>query len=647
MNYKLKYLLKGMLIGMVISIISLIFEFIGNHPDIIDIVEIVIMCIVIGAVIGLFVGFCTDRRERQEALVRAEQEQQEAMARAEQERQEALARAEQERQATLNKAKKLLDNIYKSYYEGNGIFKTEKYRNGNYYTVWTFKGEYESIYNGMWQIKSKIISFGNSYLMQFNKLIQEHIELLNNEIKSELEDLVNIQCSSPEYTLKRILHKMMLLKYADERKVKYDSSIYAIKEFIELLEKPMYFLKSNEYGNFTLFLDNPEEMIDMNENAFAVEDKLVYMLAVILDNSNDFDDYYSNIGNCLTEEFLKSAGKLMWYYAKKQPFEVDKFNTACSIYERFTIGDRKFVSGYDIDADDRYYSKPETVKLEELLAIIYNKLTIGGSTLAQQEKKKIDEWIKDYHHKEKDVEILASALAWMELYDLELNVLRAMVERKIQMSPEVQERLRFLESGGTSSNVKIYEVVPEKDFLYNSSSEHWNTNEFDVFFRKVGMKKLTLNYSLSISAWKKTLPLSGGQKASMNDLYKEFESMVADFDGEVTCVRTTAKAIDLDNVSYSDAVVFQFTSERNKCLSMLFSCEKFGRNLNLTIITLFTPDNSMSVENMQKYATAIKSNIYVDSFRETILQSVDEVIKEKQDIYVDENDSSSGKKFVE
>ena len=133
----------------------------------------------------------------------------------------------------------------------------------------------------------------------------------------------------------------------------------------------------------------------------------------------------------------------------------------------------------------------------------------------------------------------------------------------------------------------------------------------------------------------------------MNDIYREFESMVADFDGEVTCIRTTAKAVDLDNVNYSDAVVFQFTSERNKCLSMLFSCEKFGRNLNLTIITLFTPDNSMSVENMQKYATAIKSNIYVDSFRETILQSVDEVIKEKRDIYVDENNSSSDKKFVE
>ena len=82
---------------------------------------------------------------------------------------------------------------------------------------------------------------------------------------------------------------------------------------------------------------------------------------------------------------------------------------------------------------------------------------------------------------------------------------------------------------------------------------------------------------------------------------------------------------------------------------MLFSCEKFGRNLNITIITLFTPEIGMDVESMQKYATAIKSNsnIYVDSFRETILQAVDEVIKEEKNIYDDESNSSSGKKFVE
>lgn len=651
MNYKSKYTLSGAGIGAAVAaclwILQCACAFIScSNVDGGVTAIIFVVCILIGALIGFFVGISADKEELRQLQAKMERERQESLARAEQERQEALERAERERQNTLYRAKELLHNIAESrYIKEDEKFETRKMdSNYNFHTVWTFEGGYDSIYKEVWSIKSEITSFGSSYSVQFNNLIQEHIKSLNDAIKNDLEKLVNVKCSSPCFNLEYILHKLMLLKYANGNDCKYDSAIHTLKKFIKLLEKPMYFLKSNAYGNFTLPLDDPKEMSFLDEKAHIIKENLVNLLQNVINNS---DSHYSNISICMSENFLNLSGKLMWYYAKKQPFDVSKFRTACSIYERFTIGDRTFVSGYDIDDDDRYYSKPETVKLEELLAIIYNKLTIGGSTLAQQEKKRIDDWIKDYHHKDKDVEILASALAWMELYDLELDVLRAMVERNIQMTPEVQERLKFLESGGTSSNVKVYEVEPESHFTYDSSSENWNANEFNVFFRKVGMKKLKINYSLAISSWKKTLPLSSGQNVSMDDIYCEFQKITKDFGGEVSCIRTKAKAVDLDNVSYPDAVVFKFTSERNKCLSMLFSCEKFGRNLNLTIITLFTPDNDMDVENMQKYATAIKSNIYVDSFRETILQAVDEVIKEERNIYDDESNSSSVKKIVE
>lgn len=280
--------------------------------------------------------------------------------------------------------------------------------------------------------------------------------------------------------------------------------------------------------------------------------------------------------------------------------------------------------------------------------MLYSKNQIGGKGTVQQEKEYIDVWLESKINSKnvKECNLFVSGLAWLELYELELEALHKMVQGNIQLSAELQERLHFLEVGGTS-NIKVFEIKPDNNFVYDSSSENWNANECDVFFRKVGMKKLKLNYSLAISSWKKTLPLSSGQNASMNDLYCEFQKMTKDFDGEVSCTRTKAKAVDLNNVSYPDAVVFQFTSERNKCLSMLFSCEKFGRNLNLTIITLFTPESDMDVESMQKYATAIKSNIYVDSFRETILQAVDEVIKEEKNIYDEDESSSSSKKFVE
>lgn len=61
-----------------------------------------------------------------------------------------------------------------------------------------------------------------------------------------------------------------------------------------------------------------------------------------------------------------------------------------------------------------------------------------------------------------------------------------------------------------------------------------------------------------------------------------------------------------------------------------------SEHLNLSILTLFTPDEGLSIDEMQKYAYAIDGNIYVDSFRESILQAIDVVLKEDKDVYDDE-----------
>ena len=121
--------------------------------------------------------------------------------------------------------------------------------------------------------------------------------------------------------------------------------------------------------------------------------------------------------------------------------------------------------------------------------------------------------------------------------------------------------------------------------------------------------------------------------------------MVDDFDGEVTCEHTEAKAIDLANLEYHNATLFRFTSERNRCVSILFHSEKFGRNLNITILTLFSPENGLTLEEMEKYALAIKNNVYVNSFRESILQTVDDAIKIETTIYDGGSTPNSGTIF--
>ena len=117
---------------------------------------------------------------------------------------------------------------------------------------------------------------------------------------------------------------------------------------------------------------------------------------------------------------------------------------------------------------------------------------------------------------------------------------------------------------------------------------------------------------------------------------KAFEDLVKDFGTEIILSRETAKAVNLANVEYKMPFIFHFASERNRCVTMLFSSDKFGRNLNISILTMFTPEKDLDNEEMKKYALAIKDNIYVESFRESICQVVDQLIKEKVTIYDEE-----------
>lgn len=263
---------------------------------------------------------------------------------------------------------------------------------------------------------------------------------------------------------------------------------------------------------------------------------------------------------------------------------------------------------------------------------------MGGISIVRSELPYLKLWL------EKKVQwkcfdecyLLASGLAWMELYELEVEVLRYFVQAKVQLPDEMQERLKFLESSGTT-NVEIYDVKEGAEFLFDSSSLEWSPQEYSVFFRKINMKKIWPNYSLVINKWTKTIPLLKGQKVLFDTLHTELASMTEDFDGEIVCKRISARAINLENLIYEDAVAFYFTTERNRCISVLFSAEKYGRNLNLTAYTLFTPDKNIALNALEKYCNAIKENTYVESLKESILQTIDEMLQVKESVYEDLN----------
>lgn len=410
---------------------------------------------------------------------------------------------------------------------------------------------------------------------------------------------------------------------------------------VQAAERVCY-LSYGEYGQCILPLEKEDYYKEVEKDA-DIWMKDILDAEIALNDSlkkQKLDTVNNIVINQLDVGFIIKACILMWYYANKWPFDVTAFDNAKRLYSKFTC---------------YYVSKSENAKeilmvgpVEEVLARIYAKKKVGGAEAVMQEKEYIDAWLRIRLETE-DFEscyLLAHGLCWLEMYALEKEVLLRLLEAGADVPVQLQDRLTYLQEVGTD-DIKVYDIEPfDNIFFFDSSATEWTSKEITSFFRKIAVKKTKIKYSLAVHKWTKTLPLNSGQQVSKEKLVEDFKSLASDFDGEVNCEVRNSAAINLNNVVYPNAVRFSFTSLRNQCVDILFYCEKFGRNLNITIFTLFTPDDSIAIEELERYYQAIKGNMYVESFRESILQIVDEAIKEKHTVY-DEETITPKRKFFE
>lgn len=507
----------------------------------------------------------------------------------------------------------------------------------------------KSYYHNYPKYKNSIgamVELDYSEKQRYDNRYNELIQWLKRELDAII--IINLTKKTGPYNSSIALLALKTLKIVDNNNSSFDSAIDALTNFVDASYWDTNFLGYIEtsdgtvftgfdkYGKIDFQFDNSDWMRFNDENPENFKQNVKAMITNITNNNTG---YYEGISDNLgTEgwgnEILYRSAYLMWYYAQKKPFDINRFNEAKDLY--------------NIYADFSTDNDGTAVKVEVILAIIYYKNQLGGASVVNQDKKYIESWI-DSKVKGKwfdSVQILASGLAWMGLYDLERDVLRRLVAAGVSLDADIQERLNFLETGGTEV-IPIYDRGDTTDFVYYNSSVDWQQKEFDIFFRQLDMQDKVLDYSLLLNKWTKTLPLRKGQKISNDDIYKELLEMTEDFEGEVKCRKSTAKALDLENLVYENSVIFDFFSNRNRCLSVVFASEKYGRNLNLTILTLFTPEEGLQNDEMKKYALAIQSNIYVESFRESILQALDTVLKEEKTVYDEEATDSKKKNIFE
>ncbi|MBP3885996.1 MAG: hypothetical protein J6D54_13805 [Olsenella sp.] len=446
---------------------------------------------------------------------------------------------------------------------------------------------------------------------------------------------------SIKVALQMLLHTMQPGSSMYSQRENIEKAIEQITTGIEATLKTTTVINLDEYGIPEFSSPNPLEMSD--EEASQLLDSLVSRE----NQARRIAEDCCAGASILNESFISDSTRLMWYYAAKTPFDVHAFDNARRLHNAFTQSNyAKETNGF------RSFGNTE-----ELLARLYANNKVGGQSIVKLEEPYAMAWIDKnaidctkytafdfnspfYLRYANWCFTLSSGLAWLELYDLEKSLLSTLMARKVQLPAELQERLSFLQSGHTK-NIRLFEVADGSSFAYDSSSADWKSEEFAVFFRKLAMKKMQMNYSLALDNWTKSIPLRSGQQVSKDEIHEELQRMVRDFDGEVTCEKVDAYAVDLENVRYEDATLFRFTSERSRCVTVLFFCEKYGRNLNVTVMTLFTPESGMDSNMLERYAIAAKNNTYMESFRESILQALDDVLKVEKSIYGDDESAAS------
>jgi hypothetical protein len=229
---------------------------------------------------------------------------------------------------------------------------------------------------------------------------------------------------------------------------------------------------------------------------------------------------------------------------------------------------------------------------------------------------------------------------WMKAFELELEVLRRTAVAGLLTDAKLQERLQFLESGG-SKGPGVHEVASDAgDALqFDYSAVSWNDEDYVAFFKNLTYENKVLQYALTVREWSKTLTVAGKPGGITNDaLYERIRSMVADeYDSAVVCTRQEGLILAEEATEEISGVVL--TPEKSELgfdhIAQFINLIKIGKNLNIRFYTLFLP-KADTVEKQSQQAISLKKNLnpnikaYEDSLRESTLHVIEAFLNDAE-----------------
>jgi len=471
--------------------------------------------------------------------------------------------------------------------------------------------------------RSDIDSLKSSCLAFLEKYHKKHIlNTYTNRFNSEKQKLISdLQDILQAYAFKERTNLEVAISASAALKILTSDVNYEtiIKLFTEILEQAGQFplcIEFVSYGNCALPFDDPLVMQKLENNSSQLLNHYDHIFSELKRKQNFAA--FKDVVQLLDKQTVYTLCLLMWYYAKHTPIDLTSFKKARFFYQMVTIPDEN----QNFDDEVRNFAT-----MEDLFSTIYVRNLLGLDTGKKEETDYINSWItsKIQLGEIDDCFRMCSGLAWINANDYEKDILLELFSAQVQLPEYLQDRLTYL-SSGEKSEVKLYHVEPSNLLLYDSSSSEWDIKDYDSLFYEATLRRIPINYSLAIESFSKIIPLQPGFKDIYTQIANALSELISDYDGDIIKQTVSAKAINIANDVIFDGDQFIFNIEQCPYASILFLAEKYGRTLNVNLITLFTPNNDVDLSSMQSYVLSMKNNSYIISFKESLLQIIDNIV---------------------
>ncbi len=303
---------------------------------------------------------------------------------------------------------------------------------------------------------------------------------------------------------------------------------------------------------------------------------------------------------------IETALRCVWFYATEKPYSAENFKKAVDVFEGLT-------------------EKPH---VDIAIAELYAMKQLGGEESIREKVRAI---LKDDNNTEKELTLIASALMWINAYQSENMVLHHMLDKGMQMSTKLQERLHSL-TNGRGKAPGVFDVSSEKNELYfDVSTLAWKDAEYSGFFENLAFTEKTLAYSLAIRDENKDLMITQGINVpEIGDILgKLITVFLSEYGNSVVVNMKNCIAVSGGGEEKMQGILIE--SKECEQLGILVHVARIGRRFNIKFYTLFMPNGDTIAQQKQQALSMYNKlspsvTLWESSIKDTTLMAIQQLL---------------------